>query len=160
MACRLDGAQPLSEPMLEYCYIVNWTLWNKFQWNFNRNSNIFIQENAFENIVCEMSAILSRPQCVKALLYFIVSGDITRTNETKATAYFMGYIVLIPISGLALSAAIWEHESKVSCYMMLIPEGLQCGIEIYITYLWDIYTQPCFHKFCTEHVSLHETKNI
>ena len=25
---------------------------------------IFIPENAFDNIVCEMSAILSRPQCV------------------------------------------------------------------------------------------------
>ena len=45
--------------------IVNWTLRNKFQWNLNRNSNIFIQENAFESVVCEMAAILSRPQCVK-----------------------------------------------------------------------------------------------
>ena len=30
----------------------------------NRNSNIFIQENAFESVVCETAAILSRPQCV------------------------------------------------------------------------------------------------
>ena len=43
--------------------IVNWTLRNKLQWNFNRNSNIFIHENAFENVVCEMASILSRPQC-------------------------------------------------------------------------------------------------
>ena len=26
---------------------------NTFQWNFNRNSNIFIQDNAFENVVCQ-----------------------------------------------------------------------------------------------------------
>ena len=45
--------------------IVNWTLRNKLQWNFNRNSNIFIEENTFENVVCEMSAILPWPQCVK-----------------------------------------------------------------------------------------------
>ena len=32
---------------------------NNFQWKLNRNSNIFIQENAFENDVCEMAAILS-----------------------------------------------------------------------------------------------------
>ena len=38
---------------------------NKLQWNFNRNYNIFIQENAFESVVCERAAILSRPQCVK-----------------------------------------------------------------------------------------------
>ena len=28
-----------------------WTVRNKLQWNFNRNSNIFIQEITFENIV-------------------------------------------------------------------------------------------------------------
>ena len=51
---------------LNQCWnIVNWTLWNKFQWIFNRNSNIFIYENEFESVVCEMAAILSRPQCVK-----------------------------------------------------------------------------------------------
>ena len=31
---------------------------NKLQWNFNRNSNIFIQENAFESVACKMVAIL------------------------------------------------------------------------------------------------------
>ena len=36
--------------------IVNWTIRNKLQWNFNLNSNIFIQQNAFEDIVCEMVA--------------------------------------------------------------------------------------------------------
>ena len=38
---------------------------NKFQWNLNRNSYLFIQENAFKDVVCEKAAILSRPQCVK-----------------------------------------------------------------------------------------------
>ena len=38
---------------------------NKLQWNSNRNSNIFVQENAPENVVSEMASILSRPQCVK-----------------------------------------------------------------------------------------------
>ena len=45
--------------------IINWTLRNKHQWNFNQNSYIFIQENAFEMVVWKMPAILSRPQCVK-----------------------------------------------------------------------------------------------
>ena len=35
------------------------------QWNFNQNSNMFIQEIAFENVVCKMASILSRPQWVK-----------------------------------------------------------------------------------------------
>ena len=32
------------------------TLYNKTQWNLNRNLYIFIQENAFENIVWKMAA--------------------------------------------------------------------------------------------------------
>ena len=47
--------------------IVNWTIGNKFQWNINRNSNILIRENAFENVVWKMVAILPRPQCVKKI---------------------------------------------------------------------------------------------
>ena len=49
---------------LNQCWnIVNW---NKLQWNHNRNSYIFIQENAFENVVRKLAAILSRPQYVKS----------------------------------------------------------------------------------------------
>ena len=56
MACRLTGAKPF----LNQCWIiVNRTLRNKFQRNLNRNSNIFIRENAFESVVCETAAILS-----------------------------------------------------------------------------------------------------
>ena len=51
------GATSLSEPMLT---VYNWT-----QWKFDRNSNIFIQEIAFENVVWKMSAILFRPKCVE-----------------------------------------------------------------------------------------------
>ena len=39
---------------------VNWTLRSKLQWNCNRNINIFIKENAFESVVCEMSQCWSR----------------------------------------------------------------------------------------------------
>ena len=53
---------------LNQCWnIVNWTRGNKLQWNLNQNSNIFIQENAFENFVCEMASIWSLPQCVNSL---------------------------------------------------------------------------------------------
>ena len=38
---------------------------NKFQWNFNQNTKLFIHENASENVVCEMAAILSRGRWVK-----------------------------------------------------------------------------------------------
>ena len=40
----------------------------KKQWNHYRNSYIFSQEIAFQNIVWKMAAILSRPPCVKRCL--------------------------------------------------------------------------------------------
>ena len=36
----------------QFWNIVNWTFKNKLQWNFDQNSYIFIQENAFEYVVC------------------------------------------------------------------------------------------------------------
>ena len=51
MVCRLIGAKPLSEPMLEYLLIRTLE-----QWNLKRNSYIFIQEIAFENVVWKISA--------------------------------------------------------------------------------------------------------
>ena len=42
--------------------IVNWTQQNNLRWNIHQNTIIFIQENAFEDIVWMMTTILSQPQ--------------------------------------------------------------------------------------------------
>ena len=34
-----------------------WIIVNKIQWTINQSSYIFILENAFENVVCEMASI-------------------------------------------------------------------------------------------------------
>ena len=52
--------------------IVNSNLGNKFQWFLKRNSSIFIQENAFENVVRKMAAMLFRPQCEWTRETFVV----------------------------------------------------------------------------------------
>ena len=67
MACCLFVAKPLSEPRLDYCLLVYWTLGHIIQWNFNKNSYNFIRKNASENVVRKMASILSQPQCVKIL---------------------------------------------------------------------------------------------
>ena len=51
--------------------IVNWII-RKLHWNLNRNSNIFIQEKAFECVVCEMVAMLSRPQQVNTFRWILL----------------------------------------------------------------------------------------
>ena len=59
-------AWPALSHYLSQCYnIVNWTLRNKIQWNLTQNSYIFIQENAFENVVWKMADILSRLQYIR-----------------------------------------------------------------------------------------------
>ena len=51
MACCPTGAKPLSEPMLINCLLD--------PWKFNL---LFFHENAFENVVYKMAAIMSQPQ--------------------------------------------------------------------------------------------------
>ena len=63
MACHLFGAKLLSKPML---VVINWTLKNKLQWNFDQNAKLFIHENASENNICKMAAILSRGRWVNS----------------------------------------------------------------------------------------------
>ena len=49
---------------------------NKLQWNVNRNSYIFIQENPFEYDIWKMGAILSRPQCVNMFPVLVLEASI------------------------------------------------------------------------------------
>ena len=65
MACRQVDAKPLLETVQEYCEL------DLKETNFSEiwiNINLFIHENAFENVVCEMAASLSRSQCLKSCL--------------------------------------------------------------------------------------------
>ena len=41
---------------------------NNPQWNFKTISDVFVQENALENVVCRVGAILSQPHCVNAVI--------------------------------------------------------------------------------------------
>ena len=57
MACRLSGAKPLPESLLTYCQLEPW---EQISVKFELKCKIFVHENAFENVVCEMVATLSR----------------------------------------------------------------------------------------------------
>ena len=41
---------------------------NFMQWKLIQNTDIFFPENVFENVVCNISAILLRPQCADGLI--------------------------------------------------------------------------------------------
>ena len=61
MACRLFGAKPLSKPMQGYCQLDHE---EQISVKFQSKYKFFIHENAYENIICEMAAILSRGRWV------------------------------------------------------------------------------------------------
>ena len=50
IAWRLFGAKPLPEPMLIYCQS---DYWEQVSVKFEQNFIISIQENPFENVVCQ-----------------------------------------------------------------------------------------------------------
>ena len=84
MAWRRPGASHY----LNQCWnIVNLAIWNKLQWNLKRNWYIFIQENAFENVVRKLAAILSPPQCIK----YLVSNRVKKIIQfyLSYTPYFL-----------------------------------------------------------------------
>ena len=82
MACRLAGHY------LTQCRnIANWNPGNKLQWNLNQNLHIFIQENAYENVIWKMAATLSRPQCVKVLIPVGFCLSITLSMDLIIMAY-------------------------------------------------------------------------
>ena len=90
---------------LNKCWnVVNWTLMDALQWSSYRNSNLFIQENAFENIVWKISAILSRSQCVKGnkpLSYITVTQF---TDESKR-----GYVHWNETVAIFMTFRHWLH---------------------------------------------------
>ena len=57
---QVDAEQATSRYLNQDWLIVNKTLKSKLQWKSNQNTKRFFRENAFENVVWEMSAILAR----------------------------------------------------------------------------------------------------
>ena len=87
--------------------MVNWALWNKHQWNFNPNSIIFIKKCIWICLVCEMAAILSRPQCVQATsLYFLL---------VNFHCYFTGAEVIV-----CIGVTSWRHQMEAFSALLAI----------------------------------------
>ena len=96
--------------------IVNWTLGNKLQWNCNRNSNIFIEENTFENVVCEMLFISSRPQSVKKTINLHVN-----LSAGRRCLWRLGKRKSMKSDEIVLRHAVTISRNISSCNMIFVP---------------------------------------
>ena len=133
---------------LKQCWnIVNWTLRNKVQGNFNRNSDIFFQENAIESVFWEMAAILSRPQCVQC-----VNKTLTHWSRRKGLNFADAFQTQIKLSGnfrqwlmkmvlgAACKAQIWRvenHKTKMPVYIIKFKWNLYSTRSIVRKTMWN-----------------------
>ena len=120
-ACHLAGAKPLSEPMMEYCSL---DLGNKFQWKFHPNTTIFIQENAFENVVWEMAVILPQPQYVKTNSHNAYSKFITHAQNNKAGSgekrNFPKCLAFNSLIEIKKMQTLWRHQMDTFSALLAI----------------------------------------
>ena len=79
----------------QYRVIVSWSLSNELQWNFIQNTKPLTNENASENILCEMAAIFFSGDELKGAkrIQFQVARPATGFSEMLLTHDFIAVIV-------------------------------------------------------------------
>ena len=78
---------------------------NKFERDLKEIHTFFFQENPFENVVCEMVAILPQPQCVKhetLIVYTCIWMGTASNSETK-----------LSVKQADISNVRWENEASL-----------------------------------------------
>ena len=98
------------------------------QWKLNKNSYIFIELNAFENVVHEMVTIFSRPQCFKgnAQLSRSRCNPIIQTNDNSVLSWiYLPIIQKVNIKNQWLSwyqlYLHWLHQSLSQWQPSVLP---------------------------------------
>ena len=106
---------PVPSPYLNQCWnIVNWTLRNKLQWNSNQNTKLFVHENACENVVWEMAAILSWGRWVKCQI--LATLDICRHLQWAYMRNKMGNYNRESLAILTVSLGQCKHLRICHCH--------------------------------------------
>ena len=118
----------------QHLVIVNWTLSNKLPWNLNQNTKLFIlNENTFENVICEKANILFRGIWIK-LAYF-------------AWKLHIDGLVQDCSNSIANALELLQSYTKPSIYEKVLPivTNLIWQDQIYITLTWAADQSHGFH---------------
>ena len=134
MTCRLAAASHY----LNRCgIIVNWTLRNKLQWHFNRNSKSFVLKNAFENVVCKMAFILSLPQCVNTHKIHPIPRPSGRTMGCLLWAFEKIYRVIVA-SHCILRPHLWYNPYDTRPYKSLCADSHANGVDEQVGFMYTL----------------------
>ena len=112
-------------------FIVNWNLRSKLQLNSNRDSNILNEENAFENVVWELSAIFSRSQCVNSL-----------SPSDPATSHYLNQWWYSLLLHICVTQHQWVNTGTAFSWMKMI----RCVIFYSNLTHWGWVTHICVSK--------------
>ena len=101
MACRLFGAKPLFKSMFDYCQS---DPRNKLQRNFIQNfKNFSIEENAFENVVCQNGGHFGQGEMS---LYTLKPGGFHDANFVVGLLVVLEVVVTTKLTSWRPSVAI------------------------------------------------------
>ena len=129
-------------PNQNQCWlIVNWTLKNKIRQNFIRDLNIFTEEKTFKNVVCNMTAITSQPQCVNSAWRMIcnVNTNLCSPKTIPCVVQRVNFTLnsignMIRYLSLALIYWGWEKKPplcrwRFQIQLILLKQGKSEGFE-------------------------------
>ena len=130
------GIRKCSAPShyLKQCWVIrHWTLAKTFRWNFNQNTTIYIEENAFKN-VCEMATILSRLPCIKSSVGNVFFNCLALSGVKSSSSRFMQSRTVIPLGRILFPQLIFmPYNLKYLPAMFLHPTS------------WIYFPQPSLY---------------
>ena len=117
--------------------IVKSKLRNNIYWNLKRNSYIFIQEDAFQNVVSEMAVILSRPQCVKLYSCFVLLGFVIWTcvvhlceRETFSSRWLHFYLIKLYVWKPWYQPQFTGNKIFLSIFYTILMHGMERNVAL------------------------------
>ena len=132
------------------CVIVNWTLGNKFQCNFNQNTTFFIHENIIEK---------KRPFCS--------GGDELKSGKGSHNLFLAILDICALLNWLCPSNVIWHHYYWLSIWLAaykvpshylnqcwLIVKWMLRNFIVILIKLVDFHLRNCIWERCSHMVTI------
>ena len=136
---------PPSHYLNQCWFIVNWTHRNELQWNFNRNTNIFIDKDTCE-YVCEILSISSQPQYVNGEGLWLFNVQLITVLPFCFVSWLPGNVTSHYFSGSAVIT--WFSPIKFS--------DSKKNSLLYDNQQWGWYS---YHNFTRNLIWILKTKN-
>ena len=142
--------------------IVNWALRNKIRWNSNQNTQISIDENAFENVFCQTTTILSRRRWAN-LTGYQPNGLAAPTLERQTFKIFELHITLtccaiysFPTSSTATNISSFQVYAIAPIYTRRTQTFVNIWKHDYQWYtctaIWLIFLSLFTHRINIHHI--------